>query len=314
MTVSVSEVQKNSANLRSSVSRWLDEVCPDCKVKCERNCAKKRKICADCSWRLGIVLGHEGLSEKICVSCGFAVAIEQVSLSSDDKFGRGPQNFAVFRGGLGSTSKGNRKGGPEGSHLEALTRGVYGKRDGSILPSEIVVRTCPSCKKQMPVPIFGGVIFCENKDCGIELGHFLLRWQPIVPYRETCATCGKMIYEARDFKFQHFVDAKKKHIRESPECEPNGTVAAQPNKALWSWADLRVLQGWDGVEDDPSIKRAREIFSRRFNGKLEDGDASSLAAVYMKSVRQLLRDQRHSLNGMLESLLDSIVTIERGKS
>lgn len=80
--------------------------------------------------------------------------------------------------------------------------------------------------------------------------------------------------------------------------------------AVGYMSDMRTISQWDGVEDDPAVKFAKEIFSQRLDGKLADEDANRLASLYMKSVNRLVAEQRHDLKPVLAGLLDTVLTMQ----
>jgi hypothetical protein len=200
--------------------------------------------------------------EIVCQECGEVLQVQAQRVPDAGKFGRGPENFAVFRNNLGSTSKKNNSQPVEAYHLHAISE-VYGNRYGKI-PSKLLTKTCPECGQQNHLKIFGDDVTCEK--CKANLAHYVLRWLP------------------------------------------NGSDATR------FWADLRLLQGWDGPEDDALIKLAREIFSEQLGGRLSPEDASRVAGVYLKSVNRLISEQRHDLKSVLTGLLDSILTVQGVKA
>jgi hypothetical protein len=115
--VSVSEMRKPSSSAFSRVTRWLNESCPECRIKCQRNnnerssCETREQVCADCAYRLGVIPTDSGLPEKVCIVCGLASEIQRFSSQADagSRFGRGPDAALVMDNNLGTAPGPERK-------------------------------------------------------------------------------------------------------------------------------------------------------------------------------------------------------------
>lgn len=204
--------------------------------------------------------------QQVCEKCGVELPSLGIKVTSE-KFGRAPGNAALFAGNLGSTTRRKDDHGPEHHHLEAISA-VYGSRNGSKIPLDRLIKTCPSCLRQQVVRVFGETVRCENPDCQIQLAHFVLRWLPFVP------------------------NGKKNG--------DNGNVAIH---ARFS-ADLRLLQLWDPPEGDPTLKLARDLFRKKVFGHMQPEDAHFLAKRFLRGVRQLNKVYRKDMENLLDSLLE----------
>jgi hypothetical protein len=204
-------------------------------------------------------------TEVFCGKCGIQIQNTRPNSIGTEQFGRGTINHAVFRKNLGTTTKQKDEHGAEHHHLQTLSS-VYGSRDGSQPPLERLTKTCPACRKEKVVRVFGESVKCDNAECGIELGHFVLRWLPYIPQ--------------------------------------NGGKKGTSNKALRYLADLRILQLWDPPEDDPTMKMAREVFRKKVLGHISDGDADFLAKRFLRGVKQLSKVYRKDVKDLLNGLLE----------
>lgn len=251
--------------------------------------------------------------------CGQVLERQSPRASDIQKFGRGPTNSAVFRSNLGTTSKSkSNRPGPEPAHLHALAS-TYGGTHGH-LGSLIQTRTCPSCRTQQTVRLFNdGGLVCENETCGSlvcgkcsslkveqtdgeikegEQGNLHCSFGASVSEDLTCSKYGEIKGHVK-FMRTHLGDYL---LRWNPANNGNGL-----RRSFWS--DLRSLQSWDGPEDDVIIRSARELFSRRLNGKLSDENAHVLATMYLKAVRELSAEKRRELKRLLPGILDSCLRV-----
>ncbi len=254
--------------------------------------------------------------EVVCIAenCGEVLERMVSRTSFGDKFGRGPVNQAVFRKNLGSTSKqGSDKKGPEPIHQIAVAS-VRGSVKYHRRPLELIVKTCPQCKQENHVRVFGDPVTCENTSCGA----YIVKCRRCgadnvmreVSEGRKCANCRKKLDGAQS----EFVRTRlaEQVIRWMPV---DGGKYGKNSSAVAYMADLIALANhWDPPEDDPVLKSAREVFSHRLDGQLSDEDAARVANVYMKSVKQLVKDQRKDLNGLFEGLLDSILIMQGVKT
>jgi hypothetical protein len=208
---------------------------------------------------------------EYCRKCNEQLPPSTIRLTPQEIHGREPTNLAVFRANAPNNSKLNgAQLGPQPHHLEILNRAIYGKqasrKNDAILPTQRITRTCPSCGVQQPLPVFGENIVCVNPECGIELGHFVFRYQP---------------YNPEDQK-------------------GNG----ESNYSLRFWADLRAIQSWDPVEDDETIRLARQVFGEMVKPlKLSPEDAHFLAREYLKGVKAVSQTYKRDLRDLLTGLL-----------
>jgi hypothetical protein len=250
--------------------------------------------------------------EEVCEKCGVVLRVNHPKSDNVTKFGRGPQNFAVFHGNLGSTTK----QGPDKKGAEPIHQLVVGTVRGSLKynrrPLKIITKSCPHCRTENHLHLFGDPIFCENPTCGAyvvicehceaeNIGRELSKLKK-------CSVCRKSLHPSdKDFVRTRLAEQVIRWIPVDPfQYGRNCSAVGYMN-------DLRMLESqWDLPDDDFAYKKARELFSKRFDGQLTDEDASYLAAKYLKAVRQLVREQRHGLPKMLESLLDTVLTFQDG--
>jgi hypothetical protein len=248
--------------------------------------------------------------------CG-EVLERQVKRTSDiDKFGRGPTNFALFHKNLGSTTKqGPDKKGAEPMHQIAVAS-VRGSSKYDRRPLEIITKSCPHCRTENHLHLFGDPVFCENPTCGAYIvkckrkGCGAENIAKELSKLKKCSACRKPLnLSAKEFVRTRLAEQVIRWIPVDP------VQYGRNFSAVGYMSDLRVLGSrWDPPEDDAAIKGAREVFSKRLNGKVTDEDASQIAAVYMKSVKQLLSEQRRDLKGLFEGVLDSILIVEGVKA
>ena len=264
---------------------------------------KRKARCAECG--SSELLRADG--ETVCTRCGSVQErmFERGPVSDSEKLGRGPQNFAVFGGNLGSTTKTTASLGAEPIYQVAVGS-VRGSVKYNRRPLELIVKTCPKCSSENHLRVFGEPVFCENTKCGATV--------------VKCRHCGAENIAKDSKKLEKCVNCRRKLARNSPSEFVRTRLAEQvihwlpvdPMKygsdtsAVAYNSDLRVLSAWTPVEDDFAFKKAREMFSQRFDGELGDEDASRLAAQYMKQVRNLVKVQRKSLPKIFESFLDSL--------
>lgn len=264
---------------------------------------KRKPRCVDC--------GSEKLlridGEIVCTSCGSVQErmFEHGRVSDSEKFGRGPQNFAVFGSNLGSTTKTDVSLGAEPIYQVAVAS-VRGSAKYNRRPMELLLKSCPRCSAENRLRLFGEPVYCENTNCGAHI--------------VKCTHCGAENIRKDSKELGKCVSCRRKFARNSQTEFVRTRLAEQvirwlpvdplkygsDTSAVGYNSDLRALSAWTPVEDDFAFKKARELFSERFGGELTDEDASRLAAQYMKRVRNLVKIQRKALPKMLESLLDSV--------
>jgi len=225
------------------------------------------------------------------------------------KFGRSPQNFAVFHNNLGSTTKAAEKHGTEPIH-QLVVASVRGSVKYNRRPLELITKTCPKCLLENHLRVFEDV-FCEDANCGVYLvtcKH--CKAQNIMKDLKElgkCVSCRRKLSNSK--KFVEFVRTRlaeqvTRWLPVDPMKYGNNT------SAVGYMSDLRTISQWDPQEDSFAFKKAKELFSQRFDGELSDEDASRLAGRYMKMVKTVVSEQKKSLPKVLESLLDSLVTFE----
>lgn len=211
------------------------------------------------------------LKVEICTIHGMEPALKFQSadiVTGPEKFNRQPDNAAVFRHNRGSTTLSPHERGrkiPEKHHLTALTS-MYGKRDGSIPGSQKQIKTCPSCREQQVVEVFGSTLKCGNPGCGVKLGHYTLIWQPYVP--------------------------------EDPA--HNGTS----NPAMLFWNDKNRLANWDPPEDDALLKVGLELFGQQVAGKYSDVEASELGVHFRRGLKAINKKLRCDVQALLDMTIE----------
>jgi hypothetical protein len=200
---------------------------------------------------------------EIVCKCGEVLGRVRQRETPEEYLGRSPVNDAVYKGNM---SEKTSKNGQPVSHYIA-TSAVYGNEKYSMRPLEFLVKTCPACGKQQPVKVFGESIHCENKECGIELGHFVLRWLPYIPQ--------------------------------------NGNKNGNGNTAMRYMFDLKMLSLWDPPENDQTIRVAKELFSKKVQGHVSAEKAHFLSRRFLRGVKQLNKVYRKDMENLLEGLLQS---------
>jgi len=264
---------------------------------------KRKPRCVECGSSKFLQID----GEIVCTSCGSVQErmFEHGRISDSEKFGRAPQNFAVFGGNLGSTTKTSASLGAEPIHQVAVAS-VRGSEKYNRRPLELIAKTCPKCSAENHLRVFGDPVFCENPKCGATV--------------VKCGHCGAQNIAKDSKKLEKCVSCKRKLASNSQTEFVRTRLAEQvihwlpvdPMKygsdtsAVGYISDLKTLSAWTPVEDDFAFKKAREMFSQRFDGELGDEDASRLAAQYMKQVRNLVKVQRKSLPKIFETFLDSL--------
>ncbi len=264
---------------------------------------KRKSRCVECG--SSELLRTNG--EIVCTSCGTVQErmFEHGRISDAEKFGRAPQNFAVFGGNLGSTTKTSASLGAE-PILQVAVANVRGSVKYNRRPLELVVKTCPKCSAENHLRVFGDPILCQNVSCGA--------------YVVKCKRCGAQNIVKDSKELGKCASCRRKLARNSPTEFVRTRLAEQvihwlpvdpvkygnDTSAVGYISDLKTLSAWTPTEDDFAFKKAREMFSQRFDGELRDEDASRLAAQYMKQVRNLVKVQRKSLPKIFESFLDSL--------
>lgn len=235
--------------------------------------------------------------EVFCKECANQIPTPRFQCVTSEKFGRGPTNNAVFGSNMRPTSKRNGERGPEKSHLHAVAS-VYGRRDGSKLPLKSIMKTCRACQTQQPLPVFGDSVFCQNEECGIELGHFVLRDLSYIPggKSKVLDNNGLDCHRAFASTFRYYDEQSGEYL-----CRKCGAFLT--NRSMKFWADLRILQKWDPVEDDPLMKRARELFSKEVLGRIPDEEAHELATRFLKGVKRLAEVHKKEIQNLLDDLL-----------
>jgi hypothetical protein len=248
--------------------------------------------------------------EVVCQNCGEVLQrrTNPIPLGlGSEKFGRGPENAASFRGNLGTTSKlnGHQKG-PEHAHLYAV-KSIYGSRGSS--GSMSLIKTCPACSKQQPVKIFNdGGLVCENQACGVlecskcdihghisdQNGWMRCSNGPRVSEDLQCAKFGEIKKHIKFLRTQlgQYV------LRWCPSNNGN-------SRAISFWADLRGLQAWDPPEGDPNVKAAREILREQLLNKVTAEQGHRIASAYLAAVKKISHIPKRTLTDMLSTLLES---------
>jgi transcription elongation factor Elf1 len=253
--------------------------------------------------------------EVVCKACGTVLEQELMPVAAEaTKFGRGPVNNSVFRGNKGATSKVNaNQRGPEPCHLDAVSA-VHGGHGH--LGSLIQTRTCPICQTQQAVKVINDeALLCEKESCGI------LVCDKCAKHAEISEANGGMRCSigssvSEDLVCEKFGDVRKnvkfhrthlgQYLLRWQPANNNGN-----GHALSFWADVRLLQKWDPVEDDPNVKAAREILREHLLNKVTPEDGHRIASAYLAAVKKISRIPRSTLAEMLTTLLDSEqVTLE----
>jgi hypothetical protein len=259
---------------------------------------------ASCSHPLKARVYEE--SELICSDCGQVIQEATKHTASSEKYGRGPENAIVFRKNLGATSRTPGRKGPEPVHLHAV-KSLYGG-NGS-LGSLNLMKTCPTCKAQQPVSIFSDDrLFCENESCG-------------VLQCSKCGEHGEISEENGDLRC-----SSGAFVSEDLACDKHGDVRKNVkfirtrlgeyvlrwnpsnngnSHALSFWADVRLLQTWDGPEDDPVLRLGRQILSEKLLGHVKDEEAHFLAQKCLLALKELSKVTRRQVNRLITSILDA---------
>lgn len=294
--VSVSEVQKNSAILRSSVRQPNGQRCKHPRSMRFNDLENGETCCRSCG---------EVLREKV----------GPVSLVGGEKHGRAPTNDSLFKRNLGTTSKFNPdQRGPEPYHLHALAT-VYGGSHGH-LGSLTQTRSCPICRTQQPVKLFNdGGLVCENETCGSLVcgkcsslkvkdengeitdgdgGDLRCSFGPSVREDLVCSKYGEIRKHVK-FMRSHLGDYI---LRWNPSNDGNSLRLA-------FWSDLRTLQSWDPPENDPNVKAARELLKEKLLSRVSPEDAHRLATKYLQGVKKISRIPRKTLVNLLDSVIES---------
>jgi hypothetical protein len=278
--------------------------------------------------------------ETVCRACGEVLSRVMAPIGVDlgsEKFSRGPVNAAVFNHNLGSTSKTRPDQQGEPCHYHALAS-VYGNRSGSKRPLELITETCPNCGCQHSLRVFGEVVTCQQ--CDSQLGEYILHVVPAnvrrygrtyemqfdgkysskeevnkitlairSKLRKLHAEITKVNLTDSSLRLQLLVSAEGKLQRSTRVLESKFGKATSlkrvPNQSVNWNQDLRMLQHFSPVEDDPLMKTARELFSQRLDGKLSPENASMLAERYLQGVRKISRVPRRTLVNLLDSLIES---------
>lgn len=194
--------------------------------------------------------------ETVCKKCAQVLPNVEVHVSEEEKLGRGPVNDVNFNRNLGTTSKRfSSQKGPEPRLLHVLTE-VYGSRNGSKQPINLVSKTCSNCSREQTVKLFGDGVRCEK--CGADLGYYTLRWIP------------------------------------------NG----HGGSAASFWADLRLLEAWDGPDDDAILKIGRELLRKKLLGRVKDEEAHFLARKCLAGLKELSKVTRREVERLIDSVLE----------
>jgi hypothetical protein len=199
-----------------------------------------------------------------CHECGEVLGTVRQKAAPEEYLRRSPVNDAVHRRNMSEKTS----NGQPVSHYVA-TSSVYGNEKYGMKALEFLTKTCPACGKQQPVRVFGETIYCENKDCSIELGHRVLRWLPFVPQ-----------------------DGKKNGNSEN----------AHPMRYM---ADMKLLSLWDPPENDHTLKAARELFSKKVQGHVSPETAHFLAQRFLRGVRRMNKTYRKDMENLLDGLLQA---------
>jgi hypothetical protein len=211
--------------------------------------------------------------ETACERCGLVLETKASSpLLDDEKIGRGPVNAAVFRSNMGSTSKGKLGDTAEPCHVDAVAA-FNGNLSGTKPPVLVLTKTCSECHYENIIPIHDGPPRkCQNpKGCDALLGEYVFRYLPAALDDEEKR--AGLTYEEK-LRFNRFA------------------------------RDLQTLRQIDSPEENPIVKKALEIFSRKLLGRLSDEDAHALAQRYLAAVKHTFC-QVHSRD--LERLLDILI-------
>ena len=95
-----------------------------------------------------------------------------------------------------------------------------------------------------------------------------------------------------------------------PECQAElgyYTFRYLPNghgNATRFWADLRLLEAYDGPDDDPVLKMGREILSSKLIGHVSDEDAHWLAKKCLAGLAELSKVTRREVESVIDSILE----------
>jgi hypothetical protein len=107
------------------------------------------------------------------------------------------------------------------------------------------------------------------------------------------------------------------HIRlfgDSVHCEECGaelgyyTLRWVPNghggSAASFWADLRLLEAWDGPDDDPVLKVGRELLRKKLLGHVKDEEAHFLARKCLAGLKELSKVTKREVERLIDSVLE----------
>jgi len=208
--------------------------------------------------------------ELACRKCGLVVKdpiISRMSALDGAHLGHPPVNQAVFRHNSSTTSKNSPDvKGPE-PHVLAALNNIQGQ--SGFLPSKVFAKECPH------------EILVKGKRKPITCGK--LAAIPMYGQTVRCEKCGGTVGE--------YI------FRWLPGCE---------NPAIRVWADLRVLNAIDGIDDHPLLKRAREIFNEVADGQLSEEDAHRYAGPFIRMVKEtFVKKSDDELVGLLHAFFES---------
>lgn len=124
--------------------------------------------------------------------------------------------------------------------------------------------------------------------------------QPIELISKTCPGCHRE---------QHV-----KLFGDSVHCQECGadlgyyTLRWVPNghggSAASFWADLRLLEAWDGPDDDPILKVGREVLSKKLLGRVKDEEAHFLARKCLAGLKELSKVTKREVERLIDSVLE----------
>jgi hypothetical protein len=245
-------------------------------------------------------------NEIVCSDCGQVLREATQRTAGSEKYGKSPENASVFRKNLGTTSKSPGRKGPEPAHLHVV-KSVYGG-NGS-LGSLNLMKTCPSCSRQQPVNVFDNHrLFCEDESCGVlQCGKCSEHGE--ISEANGIMKCSKGPFVSEDLVCEKFGDIRRHVIFERTRLGEY-VLRWQPSnngngRALSFWADVRLLQKWDGPDDDPILRLGRQIISEKLLGHVKDEEAHFLAQKCMVALKELSKVTRRQVDRLITSILDA---------